>query len=398
MSGFTTNPNYVIDPYGITLLHHAAGENDFARVKSLLDHGAHLNPATFGRDTPLHYLAEKNIDESHYEVAELLLKRGAVVNIQDTCFQTPIFLLVKTGNLRIVKLFLDYGAITTLKSKKNENLLFGAAQNSKNVEVLQMLIDQGLKVNCQSEEGSTPLLEACDTEGDNLKIIKCLLKHGANPSAIHQEDGTTPLTKLACNFNHSETSPEIIKKNLNFIMKYNDFNLDLQDGWSILECFARSALELSTKIILEHLAKLAALKAPVHPSILRDISEREKYSKYYKQCQDELLKAKNTKLNNSGITFYNLLVDNKKKLKNYVANKDLIKDFDKSNWVQNFPIYGASMAENLKKGIQRLKVIDKSSIVLSSCLPIFNPNHLVIKDILDYIMSKKDLQKLCENN
>lgn len=129
---------------------------------------------------------------------------------------------------------------------------------------------------------------------------------------------------------------------------------------------------------------------------LKKILQAKRYSNYYKQCQIELIQAKNTKLENSWISFYNLLVDDRKKLKNYAGNKHLIADFRRSDCVKKFPIYGESMNENVKRGIIRRELFDRSSIVLSKCLLIFNPNYLIIRDLLDCILSKKNLRKLCQ--
>lgn len=54
------------------------------------------------------------------------------------------------------------------------------------------------------------------------------------------------------------------------------------------------------------------------------------------------------------------------------------------------------MQKNMETGIRRRKLFDKSAVLLSDYVPIFNPTHIVIKDILDCILSKNDLSKLCQ--
>lgn len=89
------------------------------------------------------------------------------------------------------------------------------------------------------------------------------------------------------------------------------------------------------------------------------------------------------------------MVGSKRSLKNFAGNQDLIEDFKNNDCSKMFPIYSASMPKNIEKGIKRREVFDKSSVLLSINLPIFNPNHLIIRDVLDCITSTKDLIKFC---
>lgn len=146
------------------------------------------------------------------------------------------------------------------------------------------------------------------------------------------------------------------------------------------------------KVILQHLAVLRSLGIPVHSTQLKKISDHN----YYRRCQDELLLAKNTKFEYCWITVYNLLVDCKRKLKNYAGNNDLIKDLKKKDLESKFPIYGATMNDRMQKGIKRRGLFDKSCTILSFYLPIFNPTHLIIRDVRDCVIEKKDLIRFCE--
>lgn len=74
---------------------------------------------------------------------------------------------------------------------------------------------------------------------------------------------------------------------------------------------------------------------------------------------------------------------------------DLVKDFDESDCEVEFPIYRVSVKKNVKKGMKRRELFDKSSVELSNCLPIFNPMHLIIRDMLDCILGKKYLSTFC---
>lgn len=112
-------------------------------------------------------------------------------------------------------------------------------------------------------------------------------------------------------------------------------------------------------------------------------------------CTEELLLAKSSRLKNSWVTFFNLLVDNKRKLKNYAGNKDLVEDFRSSDCLKKFPIYGSTMQNNVEKGINRRGFFDESSNLFSHYLPVFSPNHLIVRDTLDCLITD-DLSKFCQ--
>lgn len=134
----------------------------------------------------------------------------------------------------------------------------------------------------------------------------------------------------------------------------------------------------------------------MHPAVLKTISDKPEYKNYFDQCEEELSRAKSTKLKCSWVTFYNLLMDRRKKLKNYAANADLIEDIEKGDCNEKFPIYGASMKENMKKAVKRRELYDKSCKFLLECLPLLNSCHLIIRDVIDCVMSEKDLLNFCE--
>lgn len=116
---------------------------------------------------------------------------------------------------------------------------------------------------------------------------------------------------------------------------------------------------------------------------------------YFEKCTKELAVAKSIKLENCWVTFFHLLVDGRRKLKNYTGNQDLIRDFKQSNCRSKFPIYGSLMEKNIAIGLQIRKFFNDSAEILSELVLFFNPTHLVIKDMLDCLQTK-DLLKLCK--
>lgn len=91
------------DDYFTTPLSLAVAVGDIEIVRSLLDAGADLN---LGLEAPL----REAIDRGYYEIAILLLARGAAVDPLAEDGITPLMSAAARGDLRLVQLLLDYGA------------------------------------------------------------------------------------------------------------------------------------------------------------------------------------------------------------------------------------------------------------------------------------------------
>lgn len=370
------------DESSYTALHRAAKDNKESTLKLLLLKGSHHVNARGDYDwTPLHFAAEYNRGDSHYSTIEILLKNGADVNAQVIGGKTPLHYLVRRASVKTIQLLLNFKPDLNIRDVDGKISLFDAIFY-KNVEAARILIDHGSDVNSVNlSNGETPLHEICYWK--NLKIIKFLVEMGADVDALDYNT-RTPLMVLLDEY----IKPEKI---LNFFLKYSDVNT-LSSNERYVSKLTEVAFD--RKIILKHLAKLQALDMSLEPVILESVSKKEGLYDYFLQCTNELALAKTTKPKDMWVTYFNLLVDNKRKLKNYAGNKSLIKSFYKTNCLSKFPIYGDEMHKNVDEGIKRRELFDKSSIRLSDCWPIFNPNHLIIRDVLDCV-TKNDLSMLC---
>lgn len=199
------------DSNGWTALHWAVCRGHEAVSMLLIDREADINKISYADpgSTPLH-LAVEGGNEA---VTRLLLKAGARFDIPTSdLWGTTQGFVTTTGNVELVRLFLDAGADVNADTKgRNHRCMLSIAAAVVNEQLVKLLLDRGANVNghvnvrrenlfaeatMQGRErtlgnferriaGASPLLIAVDRfepRHNNVKIIKLLLEHGAEPN------------------------------------------------------------------------------------------------------------------------------------------------------------------------------------------------------------------------
>lgn len=365
-----------------TGLHVAARNNNIELLEFLLSYEVDIDIKARDGQTALHRASMANEAESHIDIIQKLLDLGVNVNLQDNFDITALHYAVIKKNVETVRLLLK------LVSHRIETTLFIDAVETGKIELMRLLVDYGSDVNCINlKNGRTPLHYVNGWAESSYDLVKYLMKNGAKIDAA-DFNGSTALLE---NLKYHRFNREISRKMLKFLLDHCDVNVINSKGENV-------ATNLKTygrvwKMVLGHLAKLQALKIPVHPSLLNTIQNNAEFEYYFNKCAKELLLAKNTKPHNSWITYFDLLVANKRMLKNYAGNKELVNDFENSDLSKKFRIYGECMKKNVSKGMKKRKLFDESTVLLYNSLPIFDPTHLIIRDILDNLTTS-DLSKL----
>jgi Carboxypeptidase regulatory-like domain/Ankyrin repeats (3 copies)/Ankyrin repeats (many copies) len=135
-------------------------------------------------------------DEDVDRVRELIIK-GANVNAKEDSYSkiTPLFIAVETGDIEIVQLLLDNGAKINAQDKGKQTPLM-RLDDDATTELVRLLVRYGAKVNAADKQGNTALTLAAG--GADAEVIKALIDAGADVNAA-SKSGQTALMQAAEN-------------------------------------------------------------------------------------------------------------------------------------------------------------------------------------------------------
>ena len=147
---------------GSTSLHRAAERGNSAAAKLLIAAGAEVNARNDRGESPMH-LAALAKGKNSVDVAELLLKNQAEIELTNYAGATPLAMAVSFLNEKLTSYLLSKGALLTTRDNQGETLLHLAVHG------------QGI------DDGS-------DNLSNPLSMVKLLLARGADIFAIDQNN------------------------------------------------------------------------------------------------------------------------------------------------------------------------------------------------------------------
>uniref|UniRef100_A0A672JB45 Poly [ADP-ribose] polymerase n=1 Tax=Salarias fasciatus TaxID=181472 RepID=A0A672JB45_SALFA len=186
-----------LETFGLVPLHNACSYGHYEVAELLVRHGASVNVADLWKFTPLHEAAAKG----KYEICKLLLKHGADPSKKNRDGNMPLD-MVKDGDTDIQDLLRGDAAlldaakkgclarVQKLCSPENINCRDTQGRNStplhlaagyNNLEVAEYLLEHGADVNAQDKGGLIPLHNAASYGADD---IRALLMDAMPPDAL----------------------------------------------------------------------------------------------------------------------------------------------------------------------------------------------------------------------
>jgi ankyrin repeat protein len=155
----------------------------------VVKHPEHINARSGQMVVPL--LAA--LSGKHFNVAELLHRNGADVNVRDRYEDTPVCEASWAGFSDIVRWLLNHGADANAHGSHSRPPLILAADFG-HLKIVRMLLEHNADVHIRNHDGRTSMHAATcpDFHRDQVDIMQVLLEHGA---IVDAEDnlGRTPL-------------------------------------------------------------------------------------------------------------------------------------------------------------------------------------------------------------
>ncbi|KAL5605971.1 hypothetical protein BROUX41_006228 [Berkeleyomyces rouxiae] len=175
------------DDEGITPLHWASINNQYAMCKFLIDHGAEINrKGGESVSTPLQWAAQR----CHYYTVNLLLQHGADPLITDSQGYNTLHISSFNGNVLLIVLLLHQGIpVDVLDSFGHTALMWAAYKGFP--RCVDVFLRWGASVHITDEQGFTALHWAL-VKGSPQCILK-LIEYGADRFA-QTTNGKTPAT------------------------------------------------------------------------------------------------------------------------------------------------------------------------------------------------------------
>jgi len=161
---------------GRSLLYQAASlGNGDSILRMLLERGADPNAATTNGQTPLMAASTRG----NVAAMQMLLDKKTDVNARNGAGATPLMGAAGSRNPAAVALLLAKGADVNAQTKKQETALANATTAGV-TEAVKLLLDKGARVNVADDRGYSPLMYAAASESMNAEVVRMLLAKGAD--------------------------------------------------------------------------------------------------------------------------------------------------------------------------------------------------------------------------
>lgn len=209
----------VKDNRGLTIIHQASALGNRPLVEILLDKGMSVNILSQDGRTPLHLAAASILN---FDMVKFLIEKKADITIKDKSGRTPLYIFLKKYKAITLHWWAGIGDVEKIKAIINsETQKINASLSGKyegftplhlavmhgRVDVVEMLLKAGAKVNASGKDGYTALHMAA--QKGFIKIALLLLNHKANPEAKTKQGNHIDWTPL--HFAAVHNKPDMVR-------------------------------------------------------------------------------------------------------------------------------------------------------------------------------------------
>lgn len=173
------------DKYGKTVLNEAINKEDSLMVRFLLSNGACVNRINESGRTLLQDVAI----EGNHRIFKILLSFDPDLSIVDKYGRTVLFDAVMGGSLDLVRDALDRTPNANAINQNGQSVIFEAVL-SENSEIPKYLINQGLDVTISDNNRQNPLFNAVVLGAKNIEVVELLIQNGARLNQKDKDDRT----------------------------------------------------------------------------------------------------------------------------------------------------------------------------------------------------------------
>ncbi|ARF02769.1 SWPV1-195 [Shearwaterpox virus] len=308
----------------------------------------------------------KMIYKNGLEIAKILIKHGANINLRDSNGKTPLYNSTMIPHMiEMTRVLINNGANVNFIYKDGKTVLYNALDVCQ-YETIKLLINNGSNVNAQDTYGKSPLYYAI--ESYNIDIVKLLIKNGANINIKDNHDNTPIYSAFGC--------PKIIKillrngADINVInvcsltpIEECVYNYIRYTPEELAENFVHSAKIMISYLVLEYFISPKIINTIAFNKNIDTLYERPDLKNVMMFCLKELDRMKYTMLID-GYSLDILLTG-----KNIDFLSKLVKKVKMEHLkLSSFPVYKSVINKRIKTAKQRTVLVDNSIIKLNMVL------------------------------